>query len=181
MNSPQVALSTLTAPMPAGRRWHVRLAVVRALMGIFPPFTLNRIRLLSLKLCGVRPGNATLFWGLPKLSGRGPITSRLRIGSYCGFNDGAIFDLAGTITIGNHVAVGHAVSFLTTLRQEGVETAAPITIEDGVWLGTRCTINGGVTVGAGSVIGAGMVITADVPPNTLMTGGKPVSLAKWRS
>jgi maltose O-acetyltransferase len=122
-----------------------------------------------------------LFWGLPQLVGPGPITSRLRIGAYCGFNDGCTFDLAGPITIGNHVAVGHEVRFLTTRLQDDTEIAAPITIEDGVWLGTRCTIMGGVTIGAGSVIGAGMTIAADVPPNTLMTGAKPVSLAKWRS
>lgn len=171
----------LTAPMPEGRRWHVRLAVVRSLLGIFPPFTLNRTRLLFLKACGVRPGNATLFWGLPQLIGRGAIARRLRIGAYCGFNDGCVFDLAGPITIGNDVAVGHQVRFLTTVRHEDTETAASITIEDGVWLGTRCTIMGGVTIGAGSVIGAGVTVTTDVPPNTLITGARPVSLAKWRS
>ena len=133
-----------------------------------------------MKLCGIRMGQATLFWGLPNLIGRGPITSRLQIGAYCGFNDGSTFDLSAPITIGNHVSVGHEVRFLTTLRQDGIETAAPITIGDGVWLGTRCTLMGGVTIGAGTVIGAGMTITADVPANTLMTGAKPISLAKWR-
>jgi acetyltransferase-like isoleucine patch superfamily enzyme len=141
---------------------------------------MNRTRLLGLKACGLRAGRATLFWGLPKLTGRGSITSRLQIGDYCGFNDGCLFDLEAPITIGNHVSVGHEVRFLTNLGKEGVETAAPITIGDGVWLGTRCTLLGGVTVGAGSVIGAGVTVTADVPPNTLLTGAKPISLAKWR-
>jgi acetyltransferase-like isoleucine patch superfamily enzyme len=150
------------------------------LLGVFPPFTLNRIRLLALKLCGIRTGQATLFWGLPTLVGRGGITSRLRIGAYCGFNDGCVFDLSAPITIGNHVSVGHEVRFLTTLRQEDIETAAPITVGDGVWLGTRCTLMGGVTIGAGTVIGAGVTVAADVPANTLMTGAKPISLAKWR-
>ena len=166
--------------MPAGRRWHVRLTVVRALLGVFPPFTLNRTRLLALKACGIRTGRATLFLGLPKLTGRGSITSRLQIGAHCGFNDGCVFDLTAPITIGNHVSVGHEVRFLTSVRQEGVETGAPITVADGVWLGARCTLMGGVTVGAGTVIGAGVTVTADVPPNTLMTGAKPISLAKWR-
>jgi maltose O-acetyltransferase len=180
MGSPPAVLPPLPAPVPSGRRWHVRLAVARALLGVFPPFTLNRCRLLALNVCGIRAGRATLFWGLPKLTGRGPITSRLRIGAYCGFNDGCEFDLAAPITIGNHVSVVHAVRFLTALVQEGIETAAPITVGDGVWLGTRCTLLGGVTVGAGTVIGAGVTVTTDVPPNTLMTGAKPISLAKWR-
>jgi maltose O-acetyltransferase len=177
--SPGVSVP-LAFPVPGGRRWHVRLTVVRALLGVFLPFTLNRTRLLALKACGIRTGHATLFWGLPKLAGRGSITSRLRIGAYCGFNDGCVFDLEAPITIGNHVSVGHAVRLLTALCQEGIKTAAPITVGDGVWLGTRCTLLGGVTVGAGTVIGAGVTVTADVPPNTLMTGAKPISLAKWR-
>jgi maltose O-acetyltransferase len=179
--SPQTAAPPIPAsPLPAGRRWHLRLATARAVVGVFPPFTLNRMRRLALRVCGVRTGHATLFWGMPKLSGRGSITSRLRIGSYCGFNDGCVFDLMAPITIGDHVSVGHEVRFLTTLGAQGKATAAPIRIGDGVWLGARSTILGGVTVGDGTVIGAGVTVAADVPPNTLLTGAKPVSLAKWR-
>lgn len=178
--SSQPTLSAPPYPVPAGRRWHIRLAVVRALLGIFHPLTLNRTRLLALKACGVRTGRATLFLGLPILEGPGAIASRLRIGSYCGFNDGCLFDLTAPISIGDHVAVGHEVRFLTTVHREGVEAAAPISVGNGVWLGARCTLMGGITVGAGTVIGAGVTVKADVPPNTLMTGGKAVSLAKWR-
>lgn len=179
--SPQSSVESPAAVhVSAARRWNLRFAIVRAVMGIFPPFTLNRIRLLALRICGLRTGNATLFWGLPRLVGGGSMASRLRIGAYCGFNDGCTFDLEAPIHIGDHVSVGHEVRFLTTRREAGAETAAPITIGDGVWLGARCTILGGVTVGAGTVIGAGVTVAADVPPNTLMTGAKPISLAKWR-
>lgn len=177
MNSPPTALSPV---MPVWSHWHVRLSVVDALLGVFPPFTLARVRRWALKACGIRSGRATFFWGLPKFKGPGPITSRLQIGADCGFNDGCVFDLTAPITIGDHVSVGHEVRFLTTHCQEGVENAAPITIGNGVWLGARCTILGGVTVGAGSIVGAGITVTRDMPPNTLMTGAKPISLAKWR-
>ncbi len=166
--------------MPVGRRWHLRLALIEALLNVFPPFALNRSRLFALRACGIRTGPATMFWGLPKLRGPGPITTRLKIGAHCGFNDGCVFDLTAPITIGNYVCVGHEVRFLTTRSQEGIKTAAPITVSDGVWLGARCTLLGGVTIGAGTVIGAGITVTSDVPPNTLMTGAKPISLAKWR-
>ncbi len=154
--------------------------MVQALLGVFPSVSLNRTRLLALKACGIRMGRATMFLGLPKLVGPGSITSRLQIGAYCGFNDGCVFDLTAPVTIGDHVAVGHEVRFLTSVRAEGANCAAPITVADGVWLGARCTLLGGVTVGAGTVISAGVTVAADVPPNTLMTGAKPVSLAKWR-
>jgi acetyltransferase-like isoleucine patch superfamily enzyme len=172
--------SSTVAAASAGRQWHFRLAVVRAVLGIFPAFSLSRCRLLALKACGIRTGRSTWFWGVPRLTGPGSIASRLHIGSACGFNDGCEFDLRAPITIGNHVAVGHEVRFLTTLSGVNPETAAPITVEDGVWLGARCTIHGGVTVGSGSIIGAGITVRTDVPPNTLLTGAKPVSLAKWR-
>lgn len=168
------------SPVSAGRRWHLRLTLIHALLDIFPPVTLSRTRVLALKACGVRMGYPTFFWGLPTLIGPGPITSRLKIGSHCGFNYGCVFDLTAPITVADHVSVGHEVQFLTAMRQESGESAAPITISDGVWIGARCKILAGVTIGAGCVIGAGMTVTADVPANTLMTGGKPISLAKWR-
>lgn len=181
MNSPPpIASAPQATPLPSGRRWHLRLALVRALVGILPSFTFNRTRLLALKACGIHPGRSTLFWGLPCLKGPGPVASRLHIGSHCGFNDGCLFDLNAPVTIGNHVSVGHEVRFLTTVTQEGAQTAAPITVGDGVWLGARCTLLGGVTVGAGSVVGAGVTVSADIPPNMLITGAKPVSLARWR-
>jgi acetyltransferase-like isoleucine patch superfamily enzyme len=179
-STPPADPPTQAGSVPAGRRWHARLALASALLGIFPAFSLSRTRLLALKASGLRAGRSTWFWGIPKVTGPGPIASRLRIGSDCGFNDGCEFDLGAAVTIGNHVAVGHEVRFLTTLPGENARIAAPITIGDGVWIGARCTIRGGVTIGAGSVIGAGMTVTEDVLPNTLLTGAKPVSLAKWR-
>ena len=38
--------------------------------------------------------------------------------------------------------------------------AAPVIIEDGVFLGSRCVVVEGVRVGAGAVLGAGVVLTA---------------------
>ena len=180
MNSPPLNPTPQAMPLPAGRRWHLRLALVAGIVGMLPSCTFNRTRLLALKACGVRMGRATMFLGLPQLRGPGPIVSRLHIGSDCGFNEGCLFDLNASVTIGNHVAVGHEVRFLTSVTQEGVQSAAPITVGDGAWLGARCTIMGGVSIGAGSVIGAGVTVSADIPPNMLITGAKPVSLARWR-
>ena len=46
----------------------------------------------------------------------------------------------------------------------------PVTIGDGVWIGTRAIILPGVTIGEGAVIGAGAVVTRDVPPRTIAAG-----------
>jgi maltose O-acetyltransferase len=46
----------------------------------------------------------------------------------------------------------------------------PITISNGVWIGSNAIILGGVTIGADAVIGAGTVVTKDVPAGVVMVG-----------
>jgi acetyltransferase-like isoleucine patch superfamily enzyme len=46
----------------------------------------------------------------------------------------------------------------------------PITIGDGVWIGTNAIVMGGVNIGENSVIAAGSIVTRDVPPRTLVAG-----------
>jgi maltose O-acetyltransferase len=117
---------------------------------------------------------------MPKITGSGAISSRLRIGTHCGFNDGCEFDLQAPITIGDHVSIGHEVRFLTSLRPDGASQAAPIRVGGGVWIAARCVVAGGVSIGDGAVIGAGTTVVGDVPSNTLVTGGKMIPLPTWR-
>lgn len=152
-----------------------------------PAFVASRMRTQALRAAGVRIGRASVFWGRPTLVGTGDVASRLTIGGDTGFNEGCFFDLEDSITIGNHVAVGHNVMFLTRThapggadRRAGPTVRAPIVVEDGAWLGARCIILPGVRVGAGAVIAASVTVAQDVPPNTLLNGAQKVSLAKWR-
>ena len=46
----------------------------------------------------------------------------------------------------------------------------PIFIEEGVWIGTRSIVLGGVRIGAHSVVAAGSIVTRDVPSRTLVAG-----------
>ncbi|MDF2921732.1 MAG: acetyltransferase [Paenibacillaceae bacterium] len=85
----------------------------------------------------------------------------------------------GWITIGNDVRIAsHAIMIAAnhrfedagrTIRSQGVQ-AAPITIEDDVWIGGRVSITAGVTIGRGSVIGGGAVVTRDIPPYSVAVG-----------
>ncbi len=49
-------------------------------------------------------------------------------------------------------------------------TTAPVTIEDGVFIGMHSLVLKGVTIGAHSVIGAGSVVTRDIPPRVVAAG-----------
>ena len=152
-----------------------------------PPFVASRAVTFALRALGVRIGSASVFWGMPRLVGPGDVASRLRIGTYGGFNARCFFELCDHVTIGDHVAIGQDVMFLTRTRdtsspeQRGRSSgSAPIEVGNGAWLGARCVIMPGVKIGAGSVIGASVVVTKDVPANILLMGTRSISLAKWR-
>lgn len=48
--------------------------------------------------------------------------------------------------------------------------AAPVIIEDDVWIGFNATILKGVTIGRGSVIQPGSVVLKSVPPESIVSG-----------
>jgi maltose O-acetyltransferase len=161
--------------------------VAENVFGRLPPFVAARATTFALRAAGVSIGRASVFWGMPQLVGRGNVSSRLSVGTYCGFNARCYFELDDRIAIGDHVAVGQDVMFLTRTydtsnpeQRGGNTSSAPIEVGNGAWLGARCIIMPGVKIGPGSVIGASVVVTKDVPANILLMGSRSISLAKWR-
>lgn len=59
-------------------------------------------------------------------------------------------------------------------RNASQETAKPIRIGRGCFIGTRAIILKGVTLGDGAVVGAGAVVTRDVPTGCMATGNPAV-------
>ena len=81
------------------------------------------------------------------------------------------------IVIGQDVLIGPNCSLYTAIhptepgpRRAKWESAAPITLEDNVWLGGSVVVCPGVTIGANSIIGAGAVVTRSVPANSIAVG-----------
>lgn len=81
------------------------------------------------------------------------------------------------ITIGEDCQIGPNCSLLTPThplepepRRDKIESAAPIVLEDNVWLGGNVTVCPGVRIGENSVIGAGAVVTKDIPANSVAVG-----------
>ena len=92
-------------------------------------------------------------------------------------NVGCVMLDAARITIGNHVFLGPNVGLYTAghpldaeRRNQGLEYARPIVIEDDVWIGGNAVVLPGVRIGKGAIIGAGSVVTRDIPPNSLAVG-----------
>jgi maltose O-acetyltransferase len=103
--------------------------------------------------------------------------SNIAIGARTFVNFGAIILDCAAVTIGDDVQIATAVQLLTAThpleagpRREGCESARPITIGDGAWLGGGVIVCPGVTIGEEAVIGAGSVVTRDVPAGVLAVG-----------
>jgi acetyltransferase-like isoleucine patch superfamily enzyme len=106
-----------------------------------------------------------------------------RLGSNCYLKPGA--DIRRSVIVGDCVTIadlvgdraylGNNVTCLGKLvhkslrAHRGAVEAAPV-IERESFIGRNAVVVGGVTVGAGSYVAAGAVVTADVPPDTRITG-----------
>jgi acetyltransferase-like isoleucine patch superfamily enzyme len=126
-------------------------------------------------------------------------TARCSIGSHCSLGRDSRIWTQTSITIGNYVLIAHMVDIhdnnshsldwrdrrmdATNVFVEGKPLdvskvdAAPIVIEDDVWIGAKSTILKGVRIGRGAVIAAASVVTKDVPAFTLV-GGNPARILR---
>lgn len=97
-------------------------------------------------------------------------------------NHGCVFLDCAPITIGDDCMLGPRVTLTTATHplqarrrcgldgEPALESAAPITIGDQVWIGAGAVVNPGVTIGDRAVIASGAVVTRDVPPDALAAG-----------
>ncbi len=98
------------------------------------------------------------------------------VGARTFINFGLVALDVARIDIGDDVQVGQRCSRSQRhIRGTGGgrakwESAAPITIQDNVWLGGGVVVCPGVTVGQDTAVAAGSVVTRDLPPAVLAVG-----------
>jgi acetyltransferase-like isoleucine patch superfamily enzyme len=122
---------------------------------------------------------------------------KIKIGDFCSLSPNSRIISTENISIGNRVLIAHNVNIIdnnshpvdAALRhQDFVESftigmqphdlnAAPIIIEDDVWIGHNTTILKGVTIGKGAIIGSNSVVTKNVEPFSINVGN-PLRLIK---
>lgn len=113
----------------------------------------------------------------------------IAIGSHVGMSSTRLW-IARSLTIGRNVSIGAGVLIIDTdchpkdfrLRRHDAPArfsaqelheataAAPIVIEDDVWIGAGATVLKGVTIGARTIVGAGSVVTRSLPPDSIAAG-----------
>lgn len=126
----------------------------------------------------------------------------ISIGEFCYVGSNSKIWSGEKVEIGNHVLISHDVfisdtnshetdfqlranSFKRSLSANDVVLssdvqAAPVLIEDHVWINPRVCILKGVHVGKGAIIAAGSVVTKSVPPFTLVAGNPAVVVKSLR-
>lgn len=109
----------------------------------------------------------------------------LSLGDGCGLS-GTVVSAALSITIGKCVMCGANSTIVDTdfhhvdptRRRDSKDIpAAPVVIEDNVWLGMGCTVLKGVTIGRDSVIAAGSVVVGNIPAR-VVAGGIPARVLR---
>lgn len=103
----------------------------------------------------------------------------IEIGDNVGIS-GCTISASRAIKIGDNVLIGSGVAIVDQDAHPidpddrrngvGIINAAPIIIEDDVFIGARAIVLKGVTIGRGSVIGAGSIVTKDIPPFSIAAG-----------
>lgn len=146
-------------------------------MRLFPIYVGSRLRTQLLRMIGFDFGAGTVIWGKLQLVGPAPLTEQLNVGEECWINTECYFELGEKITIGDRVSIGQQVMILTNshhigdeIRRAGSLQSKPVSVGNGAWLSTRCTILPGVTIGEGSIVAAGAIVTKSVPPHVMVAG-----------
>jgi acetyltransferase-like isoleucine patch superfamily enzyme len=102
--------------------------------------------------------------------------AHLRLGAGCALS-GTVVAAAESIVLGDRVYCGANVT-VTDTDWHGVTpgtratwgAAAPVVIEDDVWLGMGVTVLKGVTIGHGTVVSAGSVVVTSLPAGVIAAG-----------
>lgn len=165
-----------------GVRKAFRFFYTTFLLIFFKAMIFPQMRTVFLKLCGAKIGKHTVisadvkFINLYRTGFKG-----LTIGEYCFISDGAMFDLADKIIIGNHLTLGQRTMIIThlnvgyshhPLQKHFPSEQKGVVIKDGVFIGPYSVVLPGVTIGEGSFIMVNSLVTQDVPPHVLY-GGVP--------
>lgn len=108
----------------------------------------------------------------------------LIIGSHTYFNKFCMISCKSKIIIGSNCLFGPGVRIFDNNhkfdKNNGVSiyesSYKEIEIGDNCWIASNCIILAGSKIGRGSVIGAGSVITGEIPPYSVVTLNREVSI-----
>ena len=131
----------------------------------------SALRVVLLRLFGAKIGTGCRF--VHPLRVKAPWN--LEVGDHCWFGIDVWLYNQASIRIGSHVCLSQG-TFLTTGSHDASHTmdlrVAPIVIEDGVWITSKCVVQMGVTIGRSALVTPLSVVHRSLPPGGVY-GGNP--------
>ncbi len=108
---------------------------------------------------------------------------KLTIGANSWIGEDCWIDNMAEVTLGDDVCLSQACYLCTGNHDWSDPTfrmyAQAITLEDGCWVASRCTLGPGVTVGRNAIAGIGSVVHRSIPPDEIHAGN-PAALRAIR-
>lgn len=110
-------------------------------------------------------------------------SANLTIGSDVFIGAECYFEAVSEICIGNGVMIGPRVfcisgshnydsEDLRAVPYDNRQVDLPVVIEDNVWIAGNVSIAPGCHIGEGAVVGMGAVVAGEIPPYSVVIGGK---------
>lgn len=139
-----------------------------------PVNTLSSLKVTLLKLFGARLGQGVVV--KPSVNIKYPW--KLRVGDHSWIGEEVWIDNLSEVIIGKNVTLSQGSLLLTGSHDHTVVTfdflSSPIVLEDGVWIGAKAVVAGGVTCRTHSILGMNSVAEKDLEQYTLYKGNPAV-------
>lgn len=128
------------------------------------------VKVFLLKLFGAKMGQGVVI--KPSVNIKYPW--KLRIGDHSWIGEEAWIDNLSDVIIGNSVTISQGALLLTGSHDHTRETfdfiSYPIILEDGVWIGAKAVVFGGVTCRSHSILGISSVAEKNLEPYIIYKG-----------
>lgn len=139
------------------------------------PFNIfSGLKVLLLKSFGAAVGTGALI--KPGVNIKYPW--KLRIGDHSWIGENVWIDNLSDVVIGNSVTISQGALLLTGSHNHTKEKfdfiSLPVVLEDGVWIGARGIVFGGVTAGSHSILGMNSVAEKNLQPYLIYKGNPAV-------
>jgi putative colanic acid biosynthesis acetyltransferase WcaF len=143
------------------------------------PFNvLSGLKIALLRWFGAELGNGVVI--KPAVNIKFPW--KLKVGHHSWIGEDVWIDNLSEVTIGSNVTLSQGCLLLTGTHDHSKTSfdflSQPIILEDGVWIGAKAVVYGGVTCRTHSILGIGSVAEKELEPYMIYKGNPAVPVLK---
>lgn len=134
------------------------------------------IKIAMLRLFGAKIGKGLVIKNEVRIKS----PWNLVVGDDCWLGEGCWIDNLDKVVIGSNVCISQGALLLTGNHDYTISSMpyrnAPISIEDGVWIGAKTTVCPGIAVHRNAILTVGSVATKDMKENGIYQGNPAVKI-----